>query len=156
MLRVGVQVLCVGERRGSPDGKLGGVEAITKVPADVGAGGDVLSEVGGRLTDNLLPEVVGVGDVVSEEIEKHTAALLSDHAVLQGIYAGRSGVGGAEAVRGDVGRVDDTTQATEDLLSSSSLVYTSLSQSLPVSKISRGSFAPKAHKGYVVVENYDQ
>lgn len=93
MLRVGGKIRSVRERRRSPDGKLGGVETITKVSADIGASGNVLSEIGGGFIDNLGPEVVGMGDVVGKETEKDIAALLGNHAVLQGVDSSGGGVG---------------------------------------------------------------
>lgn len=63
MLGVGVQVCSIREGRGGPDGKLSGVEALSEIATNIGTGRDVLGEVGGRLTSNLLPEVVGFGNV---------------------------------------------------------------------------------------------
>lgn len=122
VLRIRVQIRSVRERGRSPDGELGGVEAITKVSADISAGGDILGEDGGRLLDNLLPELVGTGDVVCEKVEEHAAALLGDHTVLQGVHSSRGGVGSGQAVRGDVSRVDGIAEALVDLLGGSSLV----------------------------------
>lgn len=123
-----MKVRSVREGGCSPDGKLGGVETITKVSADIGASGDVLGEIGGGLVDNLLPEGVGMGDVVGEEIEKHTAALLGYHAVLESVDSSGSGVGGGQAGRGDVRGVDDLAEAVVYLLGGSSLVCPNVDQ----------------------------
>lgn len=122
VLRVGVKIRSVRERGRSPDGKLGGVEAITKVATDIGASGNVLGEIGGGLINDLGPEGVGMGDVVGKETEEDITALLGDHAVLQSIDSSGGGVGRGQAVRSDVGGLDGLAQASIYLLGGSGLV----------------------------------
>lgn len=122
VLRVGVKIRSVRERGRSPDGKLGGVEVITKVATDIGASGNVLGEIGGGLINDLGPEGVGMGDVVGKETEEDITALLGDHAVLQSIDSSGGGVGRGQAVRSDVGGLDGLAQASIHLLGGSSLV----------------------------------
>lgn len=118
-----MKIRSVRERRRSPDGKLSGVETITKEATNVGASGDVLGKIGRGLVDDLGPELIGMGDVVGKETEEDIAALLGNHAVLQSIDSSGGGVGRGQAVRGDVGGMDDLTQTSMHLLGSSSLVY---------------------------------
>lgn len=118
-----MKIRSVRERRRSPDGKLSGVETITKEATNVGASGDVLGEIGRGLVDDLGPELIGMGDVVGKETEEDIAALLGNHAVLQSIDSSGGGVGRGQAVRGDVGGMDGLTQTRMHLLGSSSLVY---------------------------------
>lgn len=122
MLRVGVKIRSVRGWGRSPNGKLGGVEAITKVAADIGASGNVLGGIGGGLIDYLGPEGFGVGDVVGKETEEDITAFLGDHAVLQGVDSSGSGVGRGQAVRGDVSGVDGLAEPSVYLLGGSSLV----------------------------------
>lgn len=122
MLRVRVKVRSIREGGCSPDGELGGVETITKVSADIGASGNIFGEIGGGLVDNLLPKGVGMSDVVGEEVEEYTSALLGNHAVLQSVDPSGSGVGRGQAGRGDVGGVDGLAEAVVHLFGSSSLI----------------------------------